>query len=307
MAVQLEAISRWVGSVASTTVRASRIWRVRSAAGVVCPGGRGTASGAVALIEVEVRDGLGLRQVIVGRLVDVEAGVGVEAEVVLGRAACGREGRRCGGQAEVAEDEVHGLGSGNEGEDAHLGAAAGAAEREDLVDAGEQAGPAGAGGGALRRVRRVGRRRLSLRDSRGVGRTGVFRAGAGIDRQLVVVAAHGDDPGAECGVRREDAVVAVAVDAGRRDETADGGEKFEGREGEDGATVGRGPRRVVEDLADGGPALTGGGGRMVLDAQALEGEGRPGAVSEQPLSAGGVGAMDANGGVQADRSRPAFD
>ena len=31
-------------------------------------------------------------------LVDVEAGVGVEAEVVLGRAACGREGRRVAGR-----------------------------------------------------------------------------------------------------------------------------------------------------------------------------------------------------------------
>ena len=59
-------------------------------------------------------------------------------------------------QAEVGEDGVDGLGGGDEGEDAHLGAAAGAEQREDLVDAGEEAGPAGAGGGALRRVRRVG-------------------------------------------------------------------------------------------------------------------------------------------------------
>jgi len=52
-------------------------------------GARGTASGAVALIEVEVRDGLGPVGIAGGRLVDVEVAVGVEAEVRLGRAACG--------------------------------------------------------------------------------------------------------------------------------------------------------------------------------------------------------------------------
>jgi len=46
--------------------------------------GRGSASGAVALIEVEVRDGLGLGGIEAGRLVNVEAVVGVEGEVGLG-------------------------------------------------------------------------------------------------------------------------------------------------------------------------------------------------------------------------------
>jgi hypothetical protein len=55
----------------------------------------------------------------------------------------------------VAEDDVDGLGRGAEGEDAHLGAAAGAEQREGLVDAGGEA-PAGAGGDPLRRVRWVG-------------------------------------------------------------------------------------------------------------------------------------------------------
>ena len=85
--------------------------------------GRGCASGAGALIEVEVRDGLGLARVVCGRLVEVEAGIGVEGEVVLGRAARRGEGRRGGGQAEVAEDCSDGLGGGDEGEDAHVGAA----------------------------------------------------------------------------------------------------------------------------------------------------------------------------------------
>jgi hypothetical protein len=61
-------------------------------------GGRGCASGAGALIEVEVRDGFGFGQVVSGRLVEVEAGIGVEGEVVLGRSAGGSEGRRVVGR-----------------------------------------------------------------------------------------------------------------------------------------------------------------------------------------------------------------
>ncbi len=39
---------------------------------------------------------------------------------------------------------------------------------------------------------------------------------------------------------------------------------------------------------------------VVLDAQALEGEGRPGTVSQQPLAPGGVGAMDSVRGIEAE-------
>jgi hypothetical protein len=44
---------------------------------------------------------------------------------------------------EAAEDGADGLGVGEEGEDAHVRSAVGASEGEDLVDAGEEAGPAG--------------------------------------------------------------------------------------------------------------------------------------------------------------------
>jgi hypothetical protein len=91
-----------------------------------------------------------------GRLVEVEAGIGVEGEVVLRRAAGRGGGRRGSGQAEVGEDGVDGFCGGDEGEDAHVAAAAGAGEGEYLVDAGEEASPAGAGGGALRGVRQGG-------------------------------------------------------------------------------------------------------------------------------------------------------
>jgi len=56
-----------------------------------------SASGA--LIEVEVRHGLGLARVVCGRLVQVEAGIGIEAEVALGRAACGEIGGGVVGRA----------------------------------------------------------------------------------------------------------------------------------------------------------------------------------------------------------------
>ena len=46
-------------------------------------------------------------------------------------------------------------------------------------------------------------------------------------------------------VGRLHAVVAVVVDAGRRDEAAEGGEEFEGREDEHRATVGRGGERSI--------------------------------------------------------------
>jgi hypothetical protein len=57
-------------------------------------------------------------------------------------------------------------------------------------------------------------------------------------------------------------VVAVAVDAGRRDEAAQRGEKREGREDEDGAAVAGGSRGEVEDLADAGLAGRGGGSAL---------------------------------------------
>jgi hypothetical protein len=178
-------------------------------------GGRGSASGAGALIEVEVRDGFGFGQVVGGRLVEVGAGIGVEGEVVLRRSAGRGERRRGGGQAEVGEDGVDGFCSGDEGEDAHVGAAAGAGEREDLVDAGEEASPAGAGGGAPRGVRQVDG--VSVPGSTIIARLAVCEADCAAGR-CGAVAAETDDLLTQASVRCKDAVVAVAMDAGRRDE-----------------------------------------------------------------------------------------
>ncbi|HUF31424.1 MAG TPA: hypothetical protein VMM77_12300, partial [Gemmatimonadaceae bacterium] len=159
------------------------------------------------------------------------------------------------------------------------------------VAAGEEACPAGAGGGALRGVRQVGDVGLGRA---GLGRQVVARAAdSRAARRLAVVAAEIDDPFAQPCVGCEDAVVAVAVNAGRRDQAAQRGEKLEGREGEDSAAVADGSRR------GGGAALLARLG-VALDAQAFEGERRPGAVPQQPFPAGGVGAVDADGGVQAE-------
>jgi hypothetical protein len=105
-------------------------------------------------------------------------------------------------------------------------------------------------------------------------------------------------------------VIAVAVDPGRRDQAREGFEKLERREDEDGLAVGGGAGGLVEDPANahgvgrrrrgagpggfgvpgsGQPAL---GSRFVLDAEAVEGEGRAGAVADEPLAAGAVRAVD---------------
>jgi hypothetical protein len=119
----------------------------------------------------------------------------------------------------------------------------------EVEDAGEEAGPAGADGGAG--------------EERGGVLVGAYGCllGWSFGRPLfgvgcvAVVAAEGDDPGTEPGDGGEDAVVAVAVDPRRRDQTGKGAEKFEGRQGENGAAARGGAGGRVEDPAD--PLCTG--------------------------------------------------
>ena len=129
---------------------------------------------------------------------------------------------------------MNGFGLGEKGEDAHGGAAVGALEGEDLVDAREETGPARACGDVLG----------SLRDARRRTVRGLAAVAIG--------AVQGHDAGPETRIGGEDAVVAVAVDAGRGDEAGKGGEELERREGEDRAAVGCGSRQVIEDLAHAG-------------------------------------------------------
>src|SRR5690606_24534542 len=101
------------------------------------------------LIEVEVRDGIRLGGIEGWRLVEVQERIGVIGRLGVRRGAGGAERWHGGGKSEMAEDAGHDQGVRKEGEDAHLGAAVGAAEREDLIDAGEQSGPAGSGSALL--------------------------------------------------------------------------------------------------------------------------------------------------------------
>jgi hypothetical protein len=77
-------------------------------------------------------------------------GIGVEVECRLRRSPGRWESGWGVGKLQVAENGAGGLGVGEESEDAHVGAALGAAEGEDLIDAGQELGPAGAGGGGAR-------------------------------------------------------------------------------------------------------------------------------------------------------------
>ena len=88
------------------------------------------------LVEVEVGHRLGLGGIEARRLVD--------QEISLRRPASGREGRRPVGEVEVHEDGGEDGRIGDEGEDLHGAAAGGTEERQDLVDPGEEHGPADA-------------------------------------------------------------------------------------------------------------------------------------------------------------------
>jgi hypothetical protein len=101
------------------------------------------------LVEFEVGDGLGLGGV-EGRCLIEEPG----EEIALRRPAGGREGRGLVREVEVEEDRGDDRWIGEEREDPHLGAAGGTEQRQHVVDASEQDGPAdprgrGRSGGGL--------------------------------------------------------------------------------------------------------------------------------------------------------------
>lgn len=217
--------------------------RGHGGAGVSEPGTRlrrrPRASRARGLIELEVGYGFGVSGVEVRGLVEAECVLGVEDEVMLWRSTCGCDVWRRGGQVEVSEDGADGSGVGEEGEDAHGGSASRAAEREDLIDAREESSPTGASG------------EVQI----GIGGTGLIAGrGGGRGRRIGVIGVgvcHGDDARAQAGIGREDAVVAMAVDARGWDEAGECGEEFERGQHEQFAAVGRGPRRPVEDPSHG--------------------------------------------------------
>jgi hypothetical protein len=92
------------------------------------------ASGSARLVELEVGQGL--------RIGWVEARRLVEQEVPLRWAASRCEGRGFVGKVEVQEDGGEDGRIGDEGEDLHGSTAGGAEKRQDLIDPGEEHGPA---------------------------------------------------------------------------------------------------------------------------------------------------------------------
>ena len=92
--------------------------------------------------------------------------------------------------AEVLEDLARGTGRDDEGDDPHLGVTERAGQRQDCIDARQQHGPQIVGGGAVRRI---------------LGRAG------GRHRHRC----QRGDRSAQGGVRRQNSVVAVAVDSRR--------------------------------------------------------------------------------------------
>ena len=87
----------------------------------------------------------------------VESGGLIEQEVALWRAARGGEGRGSVWKIEMEEDGGDDGWVGEKGEDGHLAAAGGAEERQDLVDASEQDGPADPCGAGARSRFGIGR------------------------------------------------------------------------------------------------------------------------------------------------------
>ena len=85
------------------------------------------------LVEVVLRDGLGIREIEGRRLIEVEFD--------LWRAPSGGQPGRLMRQVEMEEDALHGGGKGDEGDDPHLAAAGGTQEREHLVDPGQELCP----------------------------------------------------------------------------------------------------------------------------------------------------------------------
>ena len=88
------------------------------------------------LVELEVGHGLGIGGVEARRLID--------QEIPLRRPASGREGRRPVGRSRCTKDGGENGRVGEKGEDLHGAAAGRTEERQDLVDPGEEHGPADA-------------------------------------------------------------------------------------------------------------------------------------------------------------------
>ena len=114
------------------------------------------------------------------------------------------------------------------------------------------------------------------------------------DRSLsgegVVLLGPGRDQRPQGSVGGEDPVVAVTVDAGRREDLGEAVQELQGREAQGGAAGEVGPWEEVEDLV----------GTVADQVEAVEGEGGPGTIPDEPLEACAVGSLDTDAAVEAE-------
>lgn len=166
---------------------------------------------------------------------------------------------------------------GEERDEGEGGLAGGTDEWEHLVDPGQESGPPGrrGGGGVLWLgcwVFRLGTR------SRG----GCWERKAGTEAligQGVVLLGPGRDQRPQRSIGSEDPMVAVPVEAGRREDLGQAIQEFESGETQGSAAGGIGLRQDVENLV----------GSVVDEMKAVESEGRPGTVADQTFEASAVG------------------
>ena len=140
---------------------------------------------------------------------------------------------RCVRELEVVQDGDDDGRIGDEGDDPHEATTGGAEQRQHLVDASQKDGPPNTSGvGGTRRFG-IERERWSWARTRWARELGGVCFGYG--------PADARDCGTEFGVRSQDAVVAVAMDARGRYEASEPPEKLNRREHELGTAVGCGP------------------------------------------------------------------
>ena len=105
---------------------------------------------------------------------------------------------------------------------------------------------------------------------------------------MVLLGPFGDE-GSEGRIGGEDAVVAVTVDAGWRQDRGEPIEELQGREAQRSASGGIGLGEEVEDLI----------GAATDEVEPFEGKGRPGTIADQPFQSVPVGGLDADAPIEA--------
>jgi hypothetical protein len=116
--------------------------------------------------------------------------------------------------------------------------------------------------------------------------------------EFVVGPCEADDVGAPACVGRQDAVVAVAMRAGRGNQPGESLEELEGGEPEGGAAVGEGAGQGVDESGLGPPEVGGAGGGV----EPVQREGGPGTVPDQALETGAIVGPNADRSVEAEAS-----